>query len=654
MSDPDPSPSALESLVEECLARMEVEGGRALDRLCAMHPELAEGLRRRVELLASLDLLELDGERERLPTRMGEFELGAELGAGAMGVVHRAIQAGTGREVAIKVVRPELVLFAGTRERFQREARIAARLEHSNLLSILAVGETQGLPWFAVELVRGGSLHELIGLARARFGTPSAIGPEALAGLFADLPLAPADLASRRLPQGPWQRFALTLGVGLGRALEHAHAHGILHRDIKSSNVLLDVEGRAVLADLGLAVDTEESARTRTTSLVGSLPYVAPEVLDGARGDVRSDIYSLGVTLFEALTFERPFTGSQASELVAAITRAEPTRPTRLVPSLPTDLEAVLLKAIARDPSLRYQTAAALVEDLAAVADGRPTRARPLGSAGRVWHAVRRRPAVSAAIALGVALLALGPLALAWVQASQRQIVQRTNRDLAQVNQRLEAALDAERVERARADANLERAGRAVEVLLAETAGRFVDGVPLMEQVEAELYGRALDLIGELRPQSPDDPAARMRAAELESSAALVLLELGRFDEALARARSGRALLEGLPPTDDLARLRFQLGTRELSVLDRNDSEASLALAQELLASSDASHAPLDRLLWTTLVHGSTLCSRGQTEAGIDVLREGIELAEARLADPAAPSDPPVGRMGPLGRPGVP
>ncbi|MBL8862353.1 MAG: serine/threonine protein kinase [Planctomycetes bacterium] len=318
---------------------------------------------------------------------LGSYRILARLGAGGMGIVYEAEDARLGRRVALKVVRPELAGSPDTLARFEREARAIARLRHPNIVTVFEAGEERGVPFLAMEFVPGASLD-------ARF--------------------AQARSARSRVPLQDLLRWARDVA----RALAAAHEAGIVHRDVKPSNVRVTPEGSALLLDFGLALDPDSATISRTGQMHGTLFYASPEQISGrgAKVDARTDVWSLGVLLYEGVTGRVPFEGAHSEEVLLRILQSEPVAPRDLAPDVSRDVETVVLTALEKERERRYASAAELADDLDALLEGRPIRARPSGALTKAWKWSRRRPAHAAAIALSLALVVGGPVIWAIVQ----------------------------------------------------------------------------------------------------------------------------------------------------------------------------------------------------------------------------------------------
>jgi serine/threonine protein kinase len=341
-----------------------------------------------------------------------------------MGVVYEAVQESLGRHVALKVLPAHALLAAEHLERFRREARAAALLHHSNIVPVFGTGEDRGVHFYAMQFIHGQSLDRVLRELRQERGQAddlSASLAEALrTGQFpagaagageAPAPAAAStgrDTASSGLGgrrDGEYFRGVARLGVQAAEALAYAHRQGIVHRDVKPSNLLLDAQGTVWVTDFGLAKTEGAGELTRSGDVVGTLRYLAPERFAG-RSDPRGDVYSLGATLYELLTLRPAFDEPDRARLIERVTHGEPPRPRQVDGRIPRDLETVVLKALAREPADRYATAEALADDLRRFLLDRPIRARRAGVAERAWRWCRRNPVVAGLLAAAVVLAA--------------------------------------------------------------------------------------------------------------------------------------------------------------------------------------------------------------------------------------------------------
>ncbi len=320
------------------------------------------------------------------PRRLGDFELLEEIGRGGMGVVYRARQLSLGgRIVAVKVLPPSLTLTERQVDRFQREARAAARLHHPNIVTVLTVGAADGMHYFAMDFVGGPNLAEEL----KRLREEKAVGDETTA----HLPSSHAETYFRTVAEIVRQ---------VADALHYAHQHGVVHRDVKPSNLLLDTEGRVRIVDFGLARDEEQGTITKSGELAGTPHYMSPEQARASRHKVdhRTDIYSLGVVLYELLTLRRPFEGRTSQEIIHNILEREAPRIRKLNPRVPRDLEVICTTAMAKEVAERYSSAAELRDDLVRFLSHQAIRARPPLVAQRLLRWARRHRRLLAASAL--------------------------------------------------------------------------------------------------------------------------------------------------------------------------------------------------------------------------------------------------------------
>ena len=335
-----------------------------------------------------------------------DYRIVRMIGRGGMGVVYEAEQLSLGRRVALKVLPPGVMRSSkGMADRFKREAAAVARLSHPRIVAVHGFNLSGGCAYLAMELVNGIDLAEIIDRLRTarthgrRFVRIS--GPDLDQDiatwargrrLIGTMPGDPRIAEGVVIDLRNYAHMAAAFALDAADALRHAHSHGVIHRDIKPHNLLLADNGRIKLSDFGLAKGVADGSLTKTGDFVGSPMYVSPEQAMSRRVkvDERSDIYSLGVTLYELLTLHQPFAGKDVNQILRMIITKDPPPITQLNPRLPRDIETIVMKAIEKDPDKRYQTAESLANDLRRFLNFEQIEARPLGRVTRVLRIARR------------------------------------------------------------------------------------------------------------------------------------------------------------------------------------------------------------------------------------------------------------------------
>jgi serine/threonine protein kinase/tetratricopeptide (TPR) repeat protein len=711
MPDASPEENSIGKIAEEYLQRCRRGERPDISEYAARYPELADELR---DLLPALLVMEelkppstdLTGDYAtakpaRPPAeRLGDFRILREVGRGGMGVVYEAEQESLGRRVALKVLPAQALPDLHQQKRFQREARAAARLHHTNIVPVFGVGEHDGMLYYVMQFIQGQGLDQVLAdlkrlrAARNTFSagsdtrsldstSPSASVAQALfTGRFAPQPGPQSDSSeggkkarapgeSTRIFGDPesarppaagaprpaaetaatgesgrqaastltdsgrhyWQSVA-RVGVQVAEALEYAHGQGIYHRDIKPSNLLLDTRGTVWVTDFGLAKAASDGDNlTHTGDILGTLRYMAPERFQGV-SDARSDVYSLGLTLYEMLVLRPAFDETDRNKLIHQVTREDPPPPRRFNRAIPRDLETVVLKAIDREPARRYPSAAALGEDLKRFLEDKPIQARRVSVPEWVWRWCRRNPLtagltagiaallVIVAVAASVAAVSFGALAAREsvarkkadealdkaeaaradaVAAGQREAARRQEADEAnQARLRAEAARadeeakrrlaevarrETERQERLKAQAaqkdaeeNLLQARQAVDDYLTTVSESRLLGEPGLQPLRKELLESALKYYQGFLNKRGGDVALQKDVAADYQRVARVTAEIGTPAEALGHYAAAAKILNRLEPRTAEVNLALAANHQAVGHLHRRLGDHAAAL----------------------------------------------------------------------------
>jgi serine/threonine protein kinase/Flp pilus assembly protein TadD len=705
---PDPASDVeLAHVLEAVLADVEAGRPVDVERLLADHPAVADDLGACLASLrfiekgaGSLTCPEPGGPGSL--ENLGDFRIHREIGRGGMGIVYEAEQLSLGRKVALKVLPFAAALDARQLQRFKHEAHAAAHLHHQNIVPVYFVGCERGVHFYAMQYIEGQTLSALIRQLRQRAGKPDQEGEAGgapaspQARQLADegqMPVpaaqglgdsttdcgpkwqaapAPDDIPTQAYTPASGSTEASTrhafhfstvanLGIQAAEALEHAHQLGVIHRDIKPSNLLLETypplspaggrgaggkELRLWVTDFGLAHCQSQPGLTLTGDLVGTLRYMSPEQALAKRVpiDQRTDIYSLGVTLYELLTLEPAFCGDDRQALLRQIAFEEPRPPRRINRAIPRDLETIVLKAMEKNPAERYQTAQELADDLLCCLEDKPIRAKPstLLQKARKWARRHRPVAWSAGLAAAMVLLVLvGALAVNYVLVSRerdekQEALGQKEDALRQARQALllkdqalkekALALEDVRREKRRADTNLERAREAGAKFLIATASdpRLKDAD--LHTLRKHLLGTAVPFFEELARQREGDPKLEAERGKAYYKLAFVRTQLGEDKQALADYEQARAILgrlaKDLPAS---ASDRELLGASHDAIGYLLRSQGRLTDAEKAFGKALALFGPL---------HDG---SPGKPRYGLDLARVHIHLGHllARQGKPA-------------------
>lgn len=578
-SDDTDAYASVDVLASDFIARYRTGDRPTVEEYAGRHPELSETIRSIFPLALSVEKVKVDQQSEqdgsatlagRLIERLGDFRIVREIGRGGMGIVYEAVQESLGRTVAIKVLPKQSLLDDDALERFQHEARTAAAMHHSNIVPIFGTGETDGTHYLVMQLVRGVSLDKRI----------------------ADVDAKPFVIHE-----------AADIGRQVADALAYSHAGGVLHRDVKPANVLIDENGTAQVTDFGLARNTSDDP-TMTQTLSGSPRYMAPERFTG-QSDARADVYALGLTLYEMIAGVPAFTESDPHQLMEAV------RQHRIKPlsshrgGVPVDLATIITKAISVEPAHRYQTATQLRDDLGRFLADEPILARRTSTVARLIRWCRRNPKMATTTAIAAASLLLATVASTggWMITSEAN--RRTNDALRQSEQTVDLALQS-------LDGVVDMvsvpATNLGEVSLEESAGTSFTLNPSPHT--AQVLESIQPLYERLSQQSPTRPDIVEQMIGATIRLAMIQRQLGQTTAAIKSLQAGldtlaaRAETAGLPNERKQllsARLQNELG--DVYSLELRFDESDNAFASAIEAAADLPRSNTEGTLQLARAH---------------------------------------------------
>lgn len=554
-NNPDPvnRDERLGEAIERFLALSEEGAAPDVEAFSSRYPDLGDDLREALEGLALVRGLvgDAEGPGRRLESgrRVAGYRIVRELGRGGMGIVYEAVHVGLDRPVALKVLGTHAAPDSNGRRRFLNEARTAAGLHHTHIVPVFDVGQVGGLCYYAMQRIEGSGLDRVLRALRQERTTGAGSGSHkkgsktvektqgrsvdpsrrlgglsetgtwnggAVAATIAHREIDPLALGSAGLdrddepppfvpPRGAnYYRWVAQVGRQAAEALGHAHLRGIIHRDVKPSNILIDARGTIWMADFGLARRLADPGLTQSDSLLGTPRYMSPEQAEPGPIDGRTDVYSLGATLYELLTLRPPFEGGSAAELVRQIVNREPAHPRTFDARIPRDLETIVLKALAKRPADRYPTALELAADLERFLHYEPVKARRISPLGRAWRFARRHPALTA-VSLFASATIVSVATIAHVQ-----VVHALDEALSQGKQKEAALAQARESERLRDEAERKRKPSMRSELL--NIASDIRQTPGTDRVR-----RGLDAIRRAAELDPDNAAkVRLRDEAIE------------------------------------------------------------------------------------------------------------------------------------------
>jgi serine/threonine protein kinase/tetratricopeptide (TPR) repeat protein len=637
----------LADILERYLA--DLERGTAPDRaaLLAAHPDLADELGPYLDSLDKLHVATQDlrtmrtmgGKDHAEPTakQIGDYKIVREIGRGGMGVVYEAHQESLNRRVALKILPFAAVLDQRQIARFRNEAQAAAQLHHPHIVPVFAVGQEHGVYYYAMQFIDGKSMEAAIHELRAVSGITPTQGTTRIRGAKGGSTTTIAFnrnsvIASEEsIRSGEFFRGVARLGREAAQALQHAHDYGIVHRDIKPSNLMLDLQGKLWITDFGLARICNDSGVTLTGDVVGTLRYMSPEQASGkALVDARTDVYSLGVTLYELLTLEHAFAGDDRHLVLRKIEQEEPAAPRKLNPAVPVDLETIVLAAMSKSRDERYQSAQALADDLGRYLAGEPALARRPGLVDRATKWARRHQSLVTMAGICAVLLSIvssaGMFLLAREQGRTRDALENSM-----------ASQKAAEESFARAEDSFQQARDMLDQLGVQMADRLVD-VPGSEPYRQKLLADTRRFYQHFIQQAADDPNLKHELALAHFKSGVIDAKLGKTGQAVTEYTSAQSLLEQLvadSPADEELHSQLALTHNNLAILAtarrdfieaRSRYEQAIDMQRELANEHPDVPAYSAQLAESQSNFGMLLDAQGDATGATNALSEAVSL----------------------------
>jgi tetratricopeptide (TPR) repeat protein len=716
-----PSADPLGQIADEFVAELRRGRRPSVEEYARRYPDYADDLRDMLPALAMMEQAKesASGAGAGAPApaaltlrQLGDYQVLREVGRGGMGVVYEAEQVSLGRRVALKVLPAQAVANEKQRHRFEREARAAAKLHHTNIVPVFGVGEQDGLHYYVMQFIQGLGLDEVLeelrrlrdpaspaapdsggslrvsrreisaavvahSLVTGRHLTedlPSDAGAEpspppdatgtfihpASAGEAPGDPGRPGRLSDtfslsgsgvtlqgsetagkrRRGRAAAYWHSVARIGAQVADALRYAHEQGVLHRDVKPGNLLLDTGGTVWVTDFGLAKASDQEDLTHTGDILGTLRYMPPEAFEG-RADARGDVYALGLTLYELVALRPAFDERERNRLIKHVTSGEPPSLRKLRPDAPRDLLTIIEKATDRDPARRYQTAGDLAADLQRFQDDEPIQARRITAGERMWRWCRRNPAIASLVACVLLLLvgitvasasaaahfdrlARDSRANAEREAAERQTAEDNfNEAEKQRRQALDNFNEAE-AQRKRAEANFTRAMDVVNDYLVKVTDSQLLQAPGMQPLRQELLRSALAFYQDFLKERGGDANVRTALAATYLRVRNILNDLDDAEgsrKALAEAdKLYQELARETPDDPDVRHGRARC------LLLNGNKVGAIAIWKGLVRPGEA---PYQRELAEALrFQGDDLAAAGQTPEALAAYQEAIVIQQ--------------------------
>ena len=652
-------PETLEQIVDHFTNRLRAGEHPAIADYQKRHPQFKDEIE---DLLASVTMIEqLKSNSTNSSSKsrsldevsgleqIGQYKINGEIGRGGMGVVFEAVHESLGKRVAIKVMPTPLVNSKNFVERFKREAQSAARLHHTNIVSVFGVGEGDGYHYYVMDLIEGQTLGAVIRGFNASHPNSTKIdrydtrvdmsGERTLAitpSIISEKPTA-ISLEEKKTLETPTNnsqarpsvkashyRWAARIAADIADAVAFAHDADLLHRDIKPSNIILDQKGQVWITDFGLAIDSRcDIYLTKTRDVIGTPKYLSPESLEG-KYDYRSEVYCIGLTLYELATLQPAFNNGTTAEVIRAIATSSPPSPRKISPSIPIDLSTIIEKSISRNAEERYSTVKDLQRDLIAFIEDRTIAARPPSTIEMVSKWGRRNPLAASLSIVSFILLLLVAVATSFAYLYTKEALKKEAQNTAlledqiiernKANQKVKAAYKSQQNEYHRAERNVDISIQAFDRMFKQLVAKdsanstelSIDGLEDLQGIETSITKQDavfleefLSFYDKFANNNFDNKNLQSESARGFRRVANIYQLLGEFDRSFDAYKNSIELYNKVlvdSPESKESLIALVQTTNELSRAYRRDQNISEAITQNQNAIQLLKDVPIEQL----------------------------------------------------------
>lgn len=652
-------PETLEQIVDHFTNRLRAGEHPAIADYQKRHPQFKDEIE---DLLASVTMIEqLKSNSTNSSSKsksldevsnlkqIGQYKINGEIGRGGMGVVFKAVHESLGKRVAIKVMPTPLINSKNFVERFKREAQSAARLHHTNIVSVFGVGEGDGYHYYVMDLIEGQTLGAVINGFNAshpistkidRYETRMDLSGELTVSITPATPsekppaTLPEETKTLETPTGLSQaqasmkanhyRWAARIAADIADAVAFAHDADLLHRDIKPSNIILDQKGQVWITDFGLAKDTRSDINlTKTGDVIGTPQYLSPESLEG-KYDYRSEVYCIGLTLYELATLQPAFNNGTTAEVIRAIATSSPPSPRKVSPSIPIDLSTIIEKSISRNAEERYPNVKDLQRDLIAFIEDRTIAARPPSTIEMVSKWGRRNPLAASLSVVSCILLLLVAAATSFAYLYTKDALKKEAQNTAlledqiietnKANQKVQAAYKSQQNEYHRAERNVDISIQAFDRMFKQLVAKdsanstelSIDGLEDLQGIETSITKQDavfleefLSFYDKFATNNFDNKDLQAESARGFRRVANIYQLLGEFDRSFAAYKNSIELYNKVlvdSPESKESLIALVQTTNELSRAYRRDQNISEAITQNQNAIQLLKDVPVEQL----------------------------------------------------------